>query len=151
MKKFFTKHIQTIRDDCSGAMTIEMALVATATFFIMPILIDITTTISSGINLSGSLRAGAQVALVQPSNTEAIGEAVAVSSGFDASLVTVGTSTFCECDGIAVQCTTTTCSGGTTPSTFMTITADYDTPTYVTYPGGSNPFAITRSTTIRVR
>ncbi len=136
--------------DCSGALTIEMSLVAVATFFMIPILMDIMSSLSSGMTLSASLRAGAQIALAQPSNTTAIQEAITQAGGFAEGSVVVTTNTFCECDGLTVVCSTPSCSGGTTPATFMTLTAYYDTPTYINYPD-PNPFAITRTTSIRVR
>lgn len=141
---------KNLRSDCSGVLTMEMALVATFTFFIIPLLMDITTAISSNMTMRSSLRAGTQIALIQPSNTTAIREAVVAASGFDDELVTVNTNTFCECDGIAVSCSTGTCSGNTTPATFMTITASYTPETIITYPE-PNPFTVNKTTTIRVR
>ncbi len=141
--KFFLK-------DCSGALTIEMALIATLTFFLIPALIDIATIISSNMTIRSSLRAGTQVALVQPSNTAAIREAVVVSSGYPEETVDVDTAIFCECDGITVSCSTPSCSEGITPSTFMTITANYVPDTLLSYPD-PNPFAVTKTTTVRVR
>ena len=150
MKIFSMKTLRNLRSDCSGVIAAETAIIAVGVFFTIPMLIDITNTINSGLTLSSSLRAGTQIALVQPSNTTAIQEAVQVSSGFSQDDVMVTTETFCECNGSEVSCGTTSCGADVTPSTYMELTAHYDTPTFYTYPD-PNPFAITRSTTIRVR
>lgn len=147
---FLIKNTHDLRKDCSGAITVETAIIALGIFLTIPLLMDVGATINSGLTLSSSLRAGTQIALVQPTNTSAIQEAVQISSGFSPDRVTVTTSTFCECDGLGVTCGTTTCSGGSTPATYMTLTGEYDTPTFYNYPD-PNPFGITRSTTIRVR
>jgi hypothetical protein len=141
---------RNLRSECSGAITVEMAIVAMAVFFMIPVLMDLTSLIANGITLSSSLRAGQQVALAQPSNTTAIREAITLSGGFEEDSVGVETETFCECDNISTLCTTSTCPGGGTPATFMTITASYSVPTALEYPD-PNPFDITRTSTIRVR
>ena len=141
---------KNLRSDCSGALTVEMALVAAFTFFIIPMVMDLATVISNQMTMRSSLRAGTQIALVQPSNTTAIREAIVAASGFDSESVTISTSTFCECDSIVVSCSTESCSAGVTPATFMTITASYTPETIITYPE-PNPFTVNKSTTIRVR
>jgi Flp pilus assembly protein TadG len=136
--------------DERGAITVEMAVIATAVFFMVPIMMDLTALISGSMILASSVRAGDTIALAQPSNTSAIGEAIAQASGLPTSSVIVGTSTFCECDTVSTLCSTTTCPGGGTPATYMTISAQYTVPTILEYPT-PNPFTLTKSNTLRVR
>jgi Flp pilus assembly protein TadG len=142
---------RSLAQDCSGAITVEMAVIAMAIFFMVPVIMDITAMISSGITLSSSLRAGTQIALVQPNNTEAISDAIELSSGFPEDSVTVTTAQFCECSGTSTTCGNDPCPGtNIVPATYMTISASYTTPTVIEYPD-PGLHTVNRSTTIRVR
>lgn len=145
------RHIASnLHRDCEGAITVEMALIAVTVFATVPVMADVVSLINSGMTLSGSLRTGTQVALVQPNNTTAIREAIEVSTGFPSGSVTVNTTQFCECEGIAIACSTTTCPAEHfSPSMFMTINAQYSVDTLLDYPSTMNN--LSRTTTFRVR
>jgi Flp pilus assembly protein TadG len=148
--KLWRSRFSNIYRDCEGAIAVEMALVAVSVFAAVPVMIDVVSLINSGMTLSGSLRSGAQIALVQPNNNTAIREAIEVSSGFPSGSVSVTTDQFCECDSIATSCSTATCPAEHfAPSMFMTLTAEYTVNTMLTYPPSMS--SLTRTTTFRVR
>lgn len=136
--------------DCTGTSTVEMALIATSVIILAPILFDLFSVVSDAMSLDGSLRAGVQLALVQPSNTSGIAQTIQTASGFPASSVTVQTSQFCECSAVSADCTAT-CSDNSNPYKYMTITAGYSVPTTLSYTGHTNAFPISRSITVRIQ
>src|SRR2546425_814710 len=117
---FLFGNASVLRKDCKGAASVEMAIIATSVVVLAPLLFDLASVTSSFMSLSGSLRAGVQLALMQPSNTSGITQTIQTASGFPADSVTVDTSQFCECNSNNVGCGTA--CGGTTPYKYMTIT-----------------------------
>ena len=133
-----------------GVAAMELAFFAAIMAFVVPLAIDIANVVNAYISLSGALRAGAQYALTQPSNTSQIQQIVQNASAFGSG-ATVSSAQFCECTGISATCATACPGSGSSPYTYLTITASYNVPTLINYPGVASPYPISRSTTIRVR
>lgn len=132
-----------------GVVTIEFALVALTMIAMLPLMFDLSNVVSASMSLSGSLRAGVQYALTEPSDTAGITNTIQTASGFSSSTVSV-TQT-CHCSGTLTTCGST-CSGNAAQDMYLTITANYSVPTmlpYANYP--SNSFPISASTYVRVQ
>src|SRR5688572_22134948 len=112
------KSRRSIRQDCQGAVTVEMAFITVSVMVLLPFIADTASVISSSMALSGGLRAGQQLALTQPSNTSGITETIRQASGFSSATVTP--SEFCECDGTVSTCGAL-CVGGGSPHRYLTI------------------------------
>jgi Flp pilus assembly protein TadG len=150
MRRFLEKR-RLFYKDCSGAITVEFALIATSAMVLMPLIWDLALVTSSSMALSGSMRAGIQYAMSRPSDNTGIGQVIESASGFAVGSVTVTTNQSCECAGLIATCGTT-CSGGGTPAMYDTITASYQVPTMLPYAGyPTNHFPISNTVTVRVQ
>lgn len=75
------------------------------------------------MELTSAARSGAQVALIDSSDTNAIKQAVVSSTNLDITTADVTTSQSCECaDGTSISCGGT-CGDGSTNRYFFTVTA----------------------------
>lgn len=145
------RKVNKLHENCAGAAAVEMALIAASIFILAPFLFDLSLVVSNFMSLDGSLRAGVQLALVQPSNTNGIAQTIQTASGFPANSVTVQTTQFCECSAVSATCGTA-CADGSNPYKYITITASYSVPTTLSYPGyPANKFPISRATTVRIQ
>jgi Flp pilus assembly protein TadG len=137
--------------DCKGAAVVEFALISATVLLLIPLIWDIASVISSSMSLSGGLRAGIQLALVQPANTPGIANVIQTASGFPPHSVKVFTAQSCDCAGTHAVCGQA-CEDGAYPNRYLTITARYSVPTifpYENYP--ENSYVISRTATIRVQ
>ena len=134
-----------------GAVAVEMALIGMAVFFMVPLIADLALLTTRMMDLSSGVRGGVQVALVRPTDIAAITTAVRQASGLPASQVNVTTQNFCRCSNTGQACGggNNNCPNGTSPYTFMTITANHTVRSLLTYPGGQQQ--LTRSATLRIQ
>ncbi len=132
----------------SGVSAVEMALIAPVLMIIFIGLIDYGIAIFKKIELTGSVRSGAQYALIKSTDMAAIQTTVINSSNLDPDNLVVDTPyKTCECsDGTLDATCTVTCSTGTLRH-YVVISATY---TYVPFFLPSN-ITLTNGSTIRVR
>lgn len=140
------------RRDDSGVSAIEFAVIAAILTVILLNIVDIAMFMYRKMELTGAVRAGAQYALVDPSNATAalIMGVVQDSTTLDGVSVTVDTS-LCGCsDGTSFVCDSgTTCGVGTTGRThqYTDINASF-THTWIFFAGSTD---ITADATIRTQ
>ncbi len=96
------QNITDFYKDCQGVAALEMALILVAIFAATPLIFDLASAINASMALSGGVRAGAALAVLQPSNTSGITGTIRTASGFSSATVT--TSEFCECSGVSSTC-----------------------------------------------
>lgn len=145
--------IKTFQRDERGASAIEFAMIASVLSIILLNVVDISQYMFRQMQVTGAVRAGAQYALVNPSNlSDALVASVVTNAGTLAGLVVTSDLTDnCGCsDGTKFRCSSvTTCSGATTGRVqrYATINASY-THTWIFYPGDVE---ITATATIRTQ
>ena len=146
------KHkIYGLKHNCDGLAAVEMALIITGVFATIPLIYDLSSVITASMTLSGGLRAGAQLAILQPSNSSGITSTIQTASGFTTGSVTVSTNEFCECSDVSSTCGIS-CYGGANPYKYITVTANYSVPTLFKYPGfTSASYPISKSITVRTQ
>lgn len=144
------KHkLNALYRDCEGIAALEMSLIMVAIFAATPLIFDLASAINASMTLSGGVRAGAALAVLQPNNTSGITQAIRTASGF--SSATVSTSEFCECSGVSATCGIA-CYGGANPYKYIRITASYSMPTLLPYPGfPESTYPLSSSVTIRTQ
>lgn len=143
--------INEFKLSCEGLAAVEMALIITGIFAAVPLIYDLSSIINASMTLSGGLRAGAQLAILQPSNTSGITSTIQTASNFPAGSVTVSTSEFCECLDVSSTCGIA-CYGGANPYKYITVTANYSAPILFKYPGfTSASYPLSRSITVRTQ
>ena len=145
--------------DRRGVAAVQFAVIAPVLLLLTVGVIDFSLYIGTRIELEQALRAGAQYALKDYTNTATI--IAAVTGATDLSPVTVtydpAANSYCECsDGIANACpgndAYTMCSNGDRPGRFVTITGSttFD-PMFTDLPGLSSNMTVTRDVTLRIR
>jgi len=143
------KHFKSLRKDCRGAATIEMALVAVTVVALAPLMMDLANVITSYVSLGGGLRAGMQYALTNPTNTAGITQTIRTASGLGNN-VTVTAPESCDCAGSSATCGVT-CPLGGQPAAYVALTVNYSVPTLLPYSGFANSFPINKAVTVRVQ
>lgn len=138
---FHRLHRQT-----EGAAAIEFALITTGLIFIIIPMIDVGQALINSLRIDSALRAGLQYAISEPDDSAGIQSAVQNGTTIASASITPGITTFCECDGTTQTCGTS-CAG--TMATYKTISATYNMPLLMDYPGFANPYPISRSVTFR--
>ncbi len=131
-----------------GVSAVEMALVAPVLMIIFMGLIDYGIAVFSKMELTGSVRSGAQYALINSTDMAAIQTTVTNSSNLDVTNLVVDLPyKTCECsDGTLDATCTVTCSADTLRH-YVVISATY---TYVPFFLPSN-MTLTNGSTIRVK
>lgn len=106
-----------------GAAAVEFALLVPVVLAALTGIVNYGLAMYNKMELMGAVRAGAQVALIDYTNTTAIAQAVVDSTNAGISISDVTTTQFCECaDGSTVTCGST-CADSSANRYFMTISA----------------------------
>jgi Flp pilus assembly protein TadG len=106
--------------DCRGNIIIEFALVMPVLFLLLVGMLDLGRYGLQKSSMLQGARAGGQYALVAPDETANIETTAQNATGLTG--VTATSVKFCECvSGTTVSCETT-CSGGATRKTYVTVT-----------------------------
>lgn len=143
------RFILTLRRDArgqDGVAAVEMALCFVVLLaFLLP-MIDVANIAYTGTRLNSAVRTGAQYAMSYPTDTSGIQSVVTQATNLPSASVTATVSTSCECNGAAASCSSS-CAG--TLATFRTISASYDLPMIMGYPGFANPYPVSKQVVVR--
>jgi Flp pilus assembly protein TadG len=142
-----------------GAAAVEFGLLAPLLLVMVAGLIDFASYVSKKIELEQALRAGAQYALLDFTDSATI--TAAVTNATDLSPLTVSydpaTDTYCECpDGNVQVCpgdpTYSACASGDRPGLFITLTSstDFD-PMFADLVGLAENMTLVQTLSLRVR
>lgn len=144
--------LHRFRQDERGASAIELAMISTVLSLILLNIVDISYFMFKKMELTSSVRAGAQYALVDTENaTAALIEAVVQDSSPLTNVTVTVDDSQCGCSdgGALFTCGSDTCTGTTTGRSqyYTQISAAY-THTWIFYPG---TVSITADSTIRTQ
>lgn len=106
-----------------GTAAVEFALITPVLLIIIMGLVDFGLAMFKKMELTGAVRSGAQLAMMDSSNTTVIKDAVVDASGNSITSSDVSTTSFCECADESTVVCGETCGDGSSNRTFMTITA----------------------------
>ena len=135
-------------DNKHGAISVELALIASAVFLSALPLTDIITRVYNSQQLASAVRASMQYAMTNPDDSAGI-ESVAQSNAgsLDTDEMTVTTTETCECNGITQTCGDS-CAYG--EQTYLTVSATYNQTLIMDYPAYGNEVPITRELSVRI-
>lgn len=137
-----------LKDDTRGAISVEIALIASAIFLSTLPVADIMVRVHSGLQVSSAVRAGMQYAMNNPTDYDGIEDIVLQNAGaLDADEFTVVASEFCECNGTAQTCGDV-CAYG--EQSYVNVTGTYNQSLMINYPVYGNTTVITRELAMRV-
>ncbi len=110
-------------DDCKAVAAVEFAIIMTFLSLVFIGLANYGLATFEKMELTSAARSGAQVALIDSSDSAAIKAAVVASTNSSISTSDVTTTEFCECaDGSSITCGAT-CGDGSSNQYYFTVTA----------------------------
>jgi len=123
MRDILNTHCRRIAGDCRGVSAVEFALIAPLLVAMILGVVEIATYVTASTSMDRAVRSGAQYVMNGGTDAVVVQEIVRRSwldapEKFD---VTVETN--CLCGGVAVSCSTTSCSGGGRPEIYTEINA----------------------------
>lgn len=137
-----------------GAMQVEFAIIIT--FFVVPLLVavyDFGTFSLQWANLRAAASAGTHYGIQNQTNAQqsTVIEAAARVDADDPTL-TVSSRSYCMCPGETTESgCTTTCADNEYNIMYFEVTASRDVDFVISYPGLTNPFPMSVTSTVRVR
>lgn len=142
------------RNDRRGSSLIETAILVPTLLTVCAGVMDFARIVYAGIELSNAARAGVQYGALTPGNSgDTAGmQTAATNDAVDLTGVTATARNFCGCNsGTAeVSCTSTT-SCATTPSGYVSVTANYTFTTLMRWPGLPQSVALSRTAVMRAQ
>jgi len=150
-----------LASSASGAAAVEFALLVPVVLIVLTGVVDYGLAIFKKMELTSATRAGAQLAILEKSDTtaftqtvlDAIEQAVVDATNLPITTANVTTTEFCECsDGTSPNpvCNGTCNDSSTNDRFFLTISVSYGHTYLIGYlPGGDK--TITGSTTVRTQ
>lgn len=142
-------------NDRGGSSFIETAILIPALLVVCCGTMDFARIVYAGIEIANAARAGVQYGALTPGNSgDTTGMAqAAVNDAADLGLsnVTATARNFCGCNSGTgeVSCSTTSC--GTTPSGYVSVTANYTFNTLLHMPGLPQTIVLTRTAKMRAQ
>jgi Flp pilus assembly protein TadG len=132
-----------------GSVAIEFALITPILLILLSGTINFGLILVNQNLLNQSASAGILYAFGNSSNTTLIQNAMSGSTPNLSPLTTTATQ-FCQCAGANVSCSTVTCSDGTTPAAYVSVTAQSQvTPILFDLFSLPSPFVTTSKGTVR--
>lgn len=140
--------LRRFKKNQEGAVAIEAAFFLLGFSMMTVALVDYANITTSSVELSNALRVGQQYALSYSGNSTGIADAIKNGSTLPPADVTATASLSCECAGLTSACNA---SCATSMAQFITMTVSYSVPLSLSYPGLSNPFALSKTLTVRTQ
>jgi Flp pilus assembly protein TadG len=147
------KNLSRFWKDRSGTTIIETAILVPALMLLCCGTMDFARVVYAGTEIAGAVRSGIQYGALTPGNsgdTTGMAQAAKNDAGDLGSTVTASASNFCTCSGSTVACTST-CTDGSIPEGYVSVTANYTFTTTIPYPGLPQTVALSRTAKMRVQ
>lgn len=138
---------KTIRQDRTGSVAVEFALIAPIMVAIFGIAVDLGRVMYDAMSVSAAARAAAEYARAMPDDAAGIQAAALAGGGLSATAV-VSVSSFCECPNRAVVACTDTCLDGEVIK-FVAVSVSQNFQTIVPYPGLPDPIPLQGQAVLR--
>lgn len=150
MKRLFS--LGCFRED-RGVSAIEFALVAPFLFTFVLGVVDLSFGFQAKMAVTQAAQAGTYYAMINGYNTSGIRTAVSSSTG-TSGITAPTTAQTCGCpSGTAVTTSScgSNCPNGQAAGTYVTVNAQYQYSTILTYPGLPSPMTLTSTSMLRIK
>jgi Flp pilus assembly protein TadG len=165
MRSIVTKCISPIRyllarstggrdDDIRGVVAIEFAIVALILVVMMICTVDLGMGFYRKMQVQNAAQAGAQYAAMQGFTETSISGAVRAATSFAGISASPLPKQFCGCPantGVTSIVCSSTCSGGSAPGTYVSVSAQGTYTTILSYPLIPNSFTLSSQSTVRIQ
>lgn len=149
-KKFFGRSPEAI----SGVAAIEFAFVGVLLAGVVVPVIDLGTGIYRKVQVQNSAQAGAQYAVLKGFSAQSISTAVTSTTRYAGVSANPAPTQFCGCPtsaGISNVSCNSTCSGGMTAGTYVTVSAKSTYVPLFAYPSLPSQFTLAAKSTVRIQ
>jgi len=141
-------------DDCRGVAAIEFAIVGPMLVVMMVCTIDLGTGIFRKMQVQNAAQAGAIYAALHGFTASSISTAVTSATNLSGISASPAPTTYCGCASSntisSVSCSST-CSGGSSPGTYVTVSAQAVYTPILSYPLLPESFTFTAQSTMRIQ
>jgi Flp pilus assembly protein TadG len=148
-----TRQLRALRRAEQGSVAVELALFIPVMLLLLAGLFQFGSGIFDSLRLESAARAGAQYAMIDPTNATSIQNAVLDAIGGDTTDVEVTATSYCQCpgDNTHVDCTIVSCSGGASSHQFVSIAANRPFTSILSLPALGSLTEVSGHAIIRVR
>jgi Flp pilus assembly protein TadG len=149
-----SRFIAASGDGVRGMAAIEFSIVAPLLVLMLVGTVDAGSAIYRKMQVQTAVHAGAQYAMVNGFNSTGITTAITSASNSSSVSPSPAPQQFCGCpsmSGIATISCSSTCTGGTTPGSYVTVSAQSTYTTLFRYPLISDQLSLQVQTTVRVQ
>jgi Flp pilus assembly protein TadG len=136
-----------------GVAAVELSLLAPLLIFMLVATFDLGMGLYRKMQVQNAAQAGAQYAIAHGFSSS-LASVVTGATTFSGISATPAPSKFCGCPanaGVTVADCTSTCTGGTAPGTYVTVSSTGAYNTILPYPMIPNSFTITAQSTVRIQ
>ena len=137
-----------------GTAAIEFGVVAAFLCFLLLGSIDFGMGYWEHIQVGNAARAGGEYAIIKGWSQSGITTAVTSATGLSSIVATPAPAQTCGCPstsaGVIAATCGSSCTGGGTAGTYVTVNAQASYSTLFTYPGIANPLTLTARVTVRI-
>jgi Flp pilus assembly protein TadG len=137
----------------AGGSAVEFALVTPVLALTLVSLADLSLGIYRKMEVQNAAQAGATYAMVNGFNANSITSAVTQATTFSVSASPAPTQ-FCGCasmSGVSTVTCGSTCSGGSSAGTYVTVSAQATYNTLLSYPGVPSSWSFSSQSTVRIQ
>jgi Flp pilus assembly protein TadG len=143
------------RDDgIRGVVAIEFAIVAIVLVVLMVCTVDLGMGFYRKMQVQNAAQAGAQYAAARGFAESSITNAVTAASSFSGISASPAPTQFCGCPsntGVTSVSCSATCTGGSAPGNYVSVSAQGTYTTILSYPLIPNAFILTSQSTVRIQ
>jgi Flp pilus assembly protein TadG len=139
---------------CRGAISVEFAIFAPALVLLLVSVLDLGMGVYRKMQVQNAAQAGAAYAVLHGFTVSSIQDAVTSATSFSSVSASPAPSKFCGCasnSGVATATCGSTCSGGSSPGTYVTVSAQGTYNTLLPYPMVPNSYTLTAQSTVRLQ
>jgi Flp pilus assembly protein TadG len=137
-----------------GAAAAELGLIAPLMLLMGVGIFDFGEAIFTDMEVQNAAQAGAQYAVANGFDAKAVSAAVQATTNFTSVSATPAPNQFCGCatnSGVNELSCNSTCTGGSSPGTYVTVSALGSYTTMIPYPGMPKSFSFSAQSTVRLQ
>jgi Flp pilus assembly protein TadG len=162
--RFFSHSARTRAKSCSarssflrstdGNALIESAFVLPIAIYLFVGVVDYGVGLYRAMEVKQAAQIGAQYAVINGFNANAISQAVVNSTPFSSVSASPAPTSYCGCasiTGVVQAACGTTCSDGTAAGTYVSVNSAANYSTILRYPSIPNSFAVSGAATVRLK
>jgi Flp pilus assembly protein TadG len=154
MRRRLSRFAGSAEEGCRGAISIEFAIFAPTLVLMLVCVLDLGMGIYRKMQVQNAAQAGAAYAVLHGFTVSSIENAVTSATSFSGVSASPAPSEFCGCastSGVATATCSSTCSGGSSPGTYVTVSAQATYTTILPYPVVPNSYTLTAQSTVRLQ